>query len=57
MWLSAAYILSFLVEFFQGVTGDPRGGIIAILLVIGLGLATANKYEDRDDRKDADKAP
>jgi hypothetical protein len=51
-------MLSLLVEFFQGVTGEAEGGILAILLVVGLGLAIADKYEEaKDDGKGADKAP
>jgi len=58
IWLSSAYMLSLLVEFFQGVTGEAEGGILAILLVVGLGLAIADKYEEaKNDGKDADKAP
>jgi len=58
IWLSSAYMLSLLVEFFQGVTGEAEGGILAILLVVGLGLAIADKYEEaKDDGKGADKAP
>jgi len=58
IWLSSAYMLSLLVEFFQGVTGEAEGGILAILLVLGLGLAIADKYKEAtDDGKDTEKAP
>jgi len=54
--MAASFLLSFLVEFFQGVTGDPRGGAIAIVLVIGLVLCITSRYEDEDDGKDTDQA-